>query len=502
MDSMFREAAPAVEAPAPVHPADPDLGLHSARMSAHVLFIMVMDGVITVAALILAKRVRFADPSITVAGPPSEPLSGIKYTVLALGLAALWLLMIALRGGYRTSVLGVGLDEYKRVLKATFLLAGAVAIVCYLGRIDVARGFLAVAFPLGAVGLVIGRSAARKWLHRQRNRGHLVRRVLVVGDHEHVGQLVSVLRREAYLGYSVVGACLPTYDEDFPSAADIPVFGGLNEVAKVARAVQADTVAVTAVSGSGTSFLRRLAWSLEGVGVELLVVPSLTDIAGPRIQMRPVAGLPLLHVREPEFTGLRRVSKTAFDRITAVTLVVVLSPVILAIAAAIRLGDSGPVFFRQTRVGSHGEEFRCWKFRSMIVDADKRVDSLRQLNDFDDILFKIRKDPRVTAVGRFLRRSSLDELPQLLNVIAGEMSLVGPRPPLPAEVREYGDDVRRRLLVRPGITGLWQISGRSDLSWEDTVRLDLYYVENWSFFGDVLILAKTVRAVMSGSGAY
>lgn len=502
MDTLSRGAPDALDTPGTVPTSEVDHGLRSSQMSAHVFTILLMDAVIAIGALFLAKRVRFADPRVVVGGSPTEPLSGVKYTIVALGLAGLWLLMLAVRGAYRRGVLGVGLDEYKRVLKSTFLLAGAVAIVCYLGRIDVARGFLAVAFPVGAAGLVLGRTVARKWLHRQREHGHLVRRVLVVGDHEHVESLVSVLRRESYLGYAVVGACLPTYDEDFPPDQDIPVFGGLNDVPAVARSLHADTVAVTAVSGSGTSFLRRLAWSLEGVGVEMLVVPSLTDVAGPRIQMRPVAGLPLLHVREPEFSGLRRLSKTAFDRVSAIAMITLFSPVLVALAAAIKLGDGGPVFFRQIRVGTNGEEFRCWKFRSMVVDADKRIESMRNLNEYDDIMFKVRKDPRITRVGKFLRRSSLDELPQLFNVVAGQMSLVGPRPPLPSEVSQYGHDVRRRLLVRPGITGLWQISGRSDLSWEDTVRLDLYYVENWSFFGDVLILAKTVRAVLSGSGAY
>ncbi len=497
--------SPGVQEVLDAHGLDPapiDPGLRSTQMTAHVLTIFVMDVVITIGALFLAKRVRFDSTAVIGGGSPTLPLSGTRYTVVVVCLAAAWLLTLAIRGGYRRGIFGVGLEEYKRVIGSTALLAGAVAIVCYLGRIEVARGFLAVAFPVGAVGLVIGRSIARKWLHRARERGHLVRRVLVVGDHAHVGQLVSVLRRESYLGYAVVGACLPTYEEDFLPAEDIPVFGGLNDVAEVAQAVSADTVAVTAVSGSGTAFLRRLAWSLEGVGVELLVVPSLTDIAGPRIQMRPVAGLPLLHVREPEFTGMRRLSKAAFDRVAATALLALLSPLFLVVAIAIKLGDDGPAFFRQTRVGTHGEEFRCWKFRSMVIGADKKIDSLRAQSDRDGVLFKIHNDPRVTRVGRILRRSSLDELPQLLNVLRGQMSLVGPRPPLPNEVRQYGDDVRRRLLVRPGITGLWQISGRSDLSWEDTVRLDLYYVENWSFFGDLLILAKTARAVVSRAGAY
>jgi len=330
----------------------------------------------------------------------------------------------------------------------------------------------------------------------------LVHWVLVVGDSAHVDELVAVLRRESYLGFAVIGACLPEHEHGFGRGGHPPVLGRLSQVAEVVRSTGADTVAVTAVSGSDTSFLRRLAWSLEGPSVELLVVPSLTDVAGPRIAMRPVAGLPLLRVREPEFTGPSRFAKSAFDRVGASLLLVVLSPLLLAIVIAIKAKDGGPAAFRQVRIGTNGREFSCWKFRTMVVGAESQLESLRPSNHVDDVLFKIRDDPRVTGVGRWLRRTSLDEIPQLINVLRGQMSLVGPRPPLPQEVIEYGDDVRRRLLVKPGMTGLWQVSGCSDLSWADSVRLDLYYVENWSFFGDLLILAKTLRAVVRGQGAY
>jgi len=472
-------------------------------MAWYALAVFFLDLLVAAGSLVLAQVIRFREGSLLGGvGSSRATLSDTSYTLVGLALAVVWLATLAAQGSYRRRTFGVGLDEYKRVILSTVLAAGAVSIVCYLVKIELARGYLAIAFPVGGVGLLLGRAVIRKWLHSQRGKGRLIHRVLIVGDRGHVDQLVTVLRREAYLGFSVIGACLPEHADGFAAERGVPVLGRLGDVAQVARTAGADTVAVTAVSGADTSFLRRVAWSLEGMGVELLVVPSLTDIAGPRIAIRPVSGLPLLHVRAPEFTGAGRFVKSAFDRVGAVLLMLALSPVLLAIAVAIKASDRGPLFFRQLRVGTDGREFGCVKFRSMVVDADLQVESLRPFNDCDEVMFKMHADPRVTRVGRWLRRSSLDEIPQLLNVARGQMSLVGPRPPLLSEVNNYSVDVRRRLLVKPGMTGLWQISGRSDLSWEDSVRLDLYYVENWSFFGDLLILAKTLRAVTGGRGAY
>ena len=234
----------------------------------------------------------------------------------------------------------------------------------------------------------------------------------------------------------------------------------------------------------------------------MVVAPALTDVAGPRIHITPVAGLPLLHVEEPEFTGVRRLFKSVSDRVLALLLYLLLSPLLVLIAIAVRVSSRGPALFRQERVGQDGQTFGLLKFRSMYVDAEARLAALQGSNEASGLLFKMRADPRVTPVGRWLRRYSLDELPQLWNVVRGDMALVGPRPPLPSEVAAYESHVRRRLLVRPGITGLWQVSGRSDLSWDDAVRLDLYYVENWSPALDAMILWKTLFAVVRGKGAY
>jgi exopolysaccharide biosynthesis polyprenyl glycosylphosphotransferase len=248
--------------------------------------------------------------------------------------------------------------------------------------------------------------------------------------------------------------------------------------------------------------LRRLAWQLEGTGVQLLVAPAVTQVAGPRIVIRPLAGLPLLQVDEPELSGGQRLAKQTFDRIASVLLLVLFAPLLLVLGLVVRAGSRGPMLFRQVRVGQNGQEFMMFKFRTMVADAPARLDDLVHLDESDGVLFKIRTDPRVTRSGHFLRRHSLDELPQLWNVLRGQMSVVGPRPPLPSEVQQYGSDAQRRLLVKPGMSGLWQVSGRSELSWEESIRLDLYYVENWSPALDAQIIWRTVGAVVRGRGAY
>jgi exopolysaccharide biosynthesis polyprenyl glycosylphosphotransferase len=260
-------------------------------------------------------------------------------------------------------------------------------------------------------------------------------------------------------------------------------------------------VAVTGSDATRRNELRELAWALEGVRVELLVHPGLIEVAGPRMHIRPYVGLPLLHVEQPHFTGWRRFVKRATDLALTVFGTLAIAPVLALVALAIKLEDGGPVIFKQSRVGLDGTTFTMFKFRSMHVDAEAKLAQLRAENPGIGVMFKMADDPRITRVGRFLRRFSLDELPQLFNVILGHMSLVGPRPPLQSEVDIYENHARRRLLVTPGVTGLWQVSGRSLLNWEETVRLDLRYVENWTLTMDLLILWKTVSAVLRRHGA-
>jgi exopolysaccharide biosynthesis polyprenyl glycosylphosphotransferase len=248
--------------------------------------------------------------------------------------------------------------------------------------------------------------------------------------------------------------------------------------------------------------LRQLAWELEKTGTDLCVAPALLDVAGPRTTVRPTAGLTLLHVDHPQLSGVRQVLKGLFDRFMAGLALLLLSPVLVVVAVAIKLGDHGPALFTQTRVGKDGHTFKIYKFRTMVVDAEARLAELAPVNDLDGVLFKLRRDPRITPFGARLRKYSIDEFPQFINVLKGEMSLVGPRPALPAEAAKYADHVHRRLVVKPRLTGMWQVNGRSELTWEESVRLDLRYVENWSFALDLQILWKTFSVVLRGSGAY
>jgi exopolysaccharide biosynthesis polyprenyl glycosylphosphotransferase len=328
-----------------------------------------------------------------------------------------------------------------------------------------------------------------------------MRRTVVVGHAAVAADLATELGRESYHGLQVVAACVTGMIGN-GEIAGIPVIGDLASVPEVVASFDADTVAVLACPEMSGVRLRELAWALEKRGTDLCVAPALLDVAGPRTTIRPVAGLPLLHMDHPEFTGARRVIKSAFDKVMAISALALAAPVFLVIPLAIWIGDGGPPFFRQTRVGQHGRPFTVFKFRTMVLDAEERKTQLIASNEFDDVLFKIRNDPRVTRVGYWLRRWSLDELPQLINVLLGDMSMVGPRPALPEEAAAYGEQVRRRLVVKPGITGLWQVNGRSDLAWEESVRLDLRYVENWSLALDLQILWKTLSAVRRGSGAY
>jgi exopolysaccharide biosynthesis polyprenyl glycosylphosphotransferase len=236
--------------------------------------------------------------------------------------------------------------------------------------------------------------------------------------------------------------------------------------------------------------------------VDMVVAPGMMDVSGPRLEMRPVAGLPLIHVEKPRYHGAKRFGKTSFDLIFAIVALVLVSPLMLFAAAAVKLTSRGPVLYKSERMGLDGNPFPMLKFRSMVDEADRHSATLSGPNEGAGVLFKLRDDPRVTRVGRVMRKFSIDELPQFINVLRREMSVVGPRPPLRVEVESYENEVHRRLLVRPGVTGLWQVSGRSDLSWEDSVRLDLSYVENWSMVGDMLIIAKTLKAVVRGDGAY
>lgn len=422
---------------------------------------------------------------------------------LAPWLFVLWVACLLGAATYDQRILGGGTEEFRRVAAASLVAFGLLGTIAYMTKSPLSRGFVLISFTVGTLLLLSSRYALRKFLHRLRLHGHLHSHVIAVCSPAALDELVSTLDRLAWAGYTVVGACVPEkHVGELPDEPPVPILGGSNDIVAACRATQADTVLVAGGGHHSSMALRRIAWALEGHDIELVVEPGLIDVAGPRIHMRQVGGLPLVHVDKPQVGRAGGIAKRAFDLFVCSAMLLVLAIPMLLIAAAIKIQDRGPVFYRQERSGRDGELFRMLKFRSMVVDADRRLDDLIALNEVDGVLFKMKDDPRVTTLGKFLRKFSLDELPQLLNVMRGEMSLVGPRPPLPKEVLDYPVDMHRRLLVRPGLTGLWQVSGRSDLPFDEAVRMDLYYVDNWSIVGDVIILLKTVRAVVLSHGAY
>lgn len=451
----------------------------------------VADGCCGLAAGLLAYQVRFGASG-------HHPAA---YVALSLTLPLIWLLTLVFAGAYDSRFIGVGTDEFRRVLNAGAFLVAAVAILSYASKIDLARAYVAIALPSVTLFDLLARYAIRKQLHRARSLGLCMRKVVVVGHAAVVADIVTVLRRQTYHGLSVVAACVA--DTVPPGLLDdVPVTPGLDGVADVVSQYDADTVAVLACPEMAGARLADLAWDLEKSGTELCVAPALLDVAGPRTTIRPTAGLPLLYLDHPEFSGARLIIKSVFDKVFALVALIAAAPAFAVIALAIKVDDGGAVLFKQTRVGKDGRAFRVYKFRTMVPDAEALKASLARQNQQEWPLFKIRRDPRMTRLGAWLRRWSLDELPQFLNVLAGEMSLVGPRPALPEEAAMYGDHVRRRLAVKPGMTGLWQVNGRSELSWDESVRLDLRYVENWSLMLDLQILWKTWAAVVRGWGAY
>jgi exopolysaccharide biosynthesis polyprenyl glycosylphosphotransferase len=429
----------------------------------------------------------------------------LSYTAVSVALTVAWLIALSVYATRDSRVLGSGYVEYKRVTNASVMLFGILAIIAFLSRAELARGYFVTALPIGLIVLVASRWLWRQFLIKRRSRGEMSSNVLLVGSAESVHYFARELATQPEAGYRVVGACIPNgVLADYLPNTSIPVMGNVDRVLEALHATGADTVIVTSSDGLSADRMRRLSWSLEPGRRHLVVTTGLVDIAGPRIHMRPVAGLPLVHVETPRYEGSKRAIKRAFDIAASTILLVLLSVPLAFIAIAVRLGSVGPVLFKQRRTGLNGHSFEMLKFRSMVTDAEALLLDLQteRRDEGNTVMFKMANDPRVTVVGGFLRRFSLDELPQLFNVFVGNMSLVGPRPPLLSEVELYEKHVNRRFLVKPGITGLWQVSGRSNLSWEETVRLDLYYVENWSLTGDLGILWKTLRAVLARDGAY
>jgi exopolysaccharide biosynthesis polyprenyl glycosylphosphotransferase len=471
-------------------------GARRAWRSAYVRRVLAADAI---AALIAGGLGQLAE-----VGPVSLRLDQAQSSAWALlAFPFLWVGAMWAARTYEKRFLWIGAEEFRRAFFAAALLLATLGTLSWAFRLEVARGFVVVALPAAAALTLGHRFVQRVRLHRQRKHGKFQQTAILVGHRTGVAALHQQMVREAYHGYRVIGCCVPRRREEPGFVFDgMPVLGSLDDVVDVVRKYEVDTVAVLPSPELDGPVLRRLGWDLEQTEAELLLAPAVTEVAGPRVRIRPVSGLPLMHLERPEFKGGRRVLKSAFDRSVAALGLLFLSPIMIGLALAVKASSRGSVFFMHERIGRWGAPFHVYKFRSMVPDADKIEMTLFGQNEGNDVQFKMKRDPRVTRIGAFMRRYSLDELPQLLNVVGGSMSLVGPRPHVTREVEQYGFDMRRRLLVKPGITGLWQVSGRSDLSWDDSVRIDVRYVENWTLTSDLMILCKTFGAVLRGAGAY
>lgn len=448
-------------------------------------------------------RFGWENSSVSVVDRFFAPSLELNYGLVSAVIVAAWWLALTLVDARDPGILGVGAEEYKRIATASFGLFGALAIVAYLTMASVGRGYVAIAFPAGLIGLMLSRAAWREVLRLRRSAGKSCTRTVVAGSVPNVVTLVKELQRQSLAGYRVVGACVPAHEDTAElERLGVDVLGDVDDAVLALSKSDAAALMVTACSSMSPHQLRSWGWELSGTGVDVVVAPSLVDVAGPRIHMRPVSGLPLLHVEGPRLPRTGAIVKGTFDRFVAAWILLAISPLLAATALAVALTSRGPVFYSQERIGEDGEPFTMWKFRSMYPDADSKLAQLlKEQGKENDPLFKPDPDPRITPVGRFIRKYSIDELPQLWNVLVGDMSLVGPRPQRQAEVDLYPGGAERRLLCKPGLTGLWQVSGRSNLAWDEAIRLDLYYVENWSFTLDLLLLWRTSGVVLAGEGA-
>lgn len=459
--------------------------------------LIVSDAAIICLALTAATVIVVAD----------QPKTVLTYAVGSVALAALWMAALGLTGYRARRVVGRSVSEYTSIVLATLQLFGLIAIGALLLHIDLSRSYLAIAFPAGLLGLLVSRSQWRRVAAAELSRAEHQISVLVVGGPRTAAEVAATFVRDPGAGYRVVGICTPAgptaeHDVIDIDGQSVPIVGIDQAIADAVRHTGAHTVALAATDHLHPTEIRRLIWELDSLGVDLMIAPGLVDIAEDRLHSRPVAGMAMFEVAKPQYEGANSPAKRAFDLVFTTVAMIVVAPLFALTALAVRLSSPGPVFYVSERIGLEGTTFKMLKFRSMCDGADADAPAMIAADGSGPVFWKDKDDPRITVVGKVIRKFSIDELPQFINVLRGDMSVVGPRPQVRREVDAYDDLVRRRLAVKPGLTGLWQVSGRSDLRVEEAVRLDLSYIENWSPIRDLVIIAKTIKTVLRGDGAY
>ncbi|HEX3539460.1 MAG TPA: sugar transferase [Acidimicrobiales bacterium] len=458
--------------------------------------LVVADMAVVAVAMVVAFRLRAVVPG------PGHDLTGIPTRHLVVGALSLplWAAIFVRYDLYRANLVAGRRRELSRLVHAVGASVAGMALIAFMLQLYVARGWVILTGVAGLILLGVEREVVRAALTRRRAQGRLLRPVLIVGADADAVDLSRTLAETPRLGYRVLGmvADIPAGSSPPPECPVIASIDGINDAID---ATGADGVIVVA-SAVGAAVANRLARELPDAGVRVELAASLRDIAAERLGLRAVGAHTVLHVEPVRRHGWRMFAKRALDVTVSGVALIVMTPLLVLIALMIKLTSPGPLLFRQVRLGRDGHLFTLLKFRTMVADADRQLVDLRDKNDAPGPLFKMRDDPRVTRVGRYLRRFSLDELPQLWNVLRGEMTLVGPRPAIPEEVIGWMPELHQRLRVKPGITGMWQVYGRSDASFGEYCRLDLYYVDNWSLLVDLTILCKTIPAVLFRRGAY
>jgi len=428
----------------------------------------------------------------------NDPVGATGYALVGLLSVPVLIGFLASRRLYQARFVARRSDEFRRIADGLALTVASMVVVSFLLKIPVSRTWVVLALPIGIPMLWAEREVVRRVFRRRRIRGNSTRRVVVVGNNGETEAVVDMLERDRSLGYEVLAVV--DGDDVIDLRDELEPLDIVGRTISAVRETGATGVVVTATAIDLRSS-NRLIRTLTHAGLHVELTSALSDVETSRISIRPLGRYPVLYVEPVPRHGWRPLAKRCFDVTAASAALAVLAIPMAVVALAVKLTSRGPILFRQARLGRDGESFEVLKFRSMVVDAEDQLIDLRDENEADGPLFKMANDPRITRIGHVLRSTSIDELPQLWNVVKGEMSLVGPRPALASEAHGWTPELYNRLRVRPGITGMWQVSGRSDTGFDEYTRLDLHYVDNWSFLVDIAIIVRTIPSVIAARGA-